>query len=796
MIISLNWLKEWIKVDVDLPYLSDLLTTAGLEVSSISRVQEFSNKIRVAEVVSTTDLPGNSSLKICRVDVGQRRHVGIVCGAANVEVGHRVVAAMPGSSLPGGKTIRVADFGGRKSRGMLCSADDLRLDYSTDNSAGLLVLDSNAPVGNSLNDYLQVDDHIIDIDLTPNRGDCLSIQGIARELHALTGEKLAGPSLKPVRATSKHIVQLEIQAPRDAPRYVGRVIDGVVSQSKTPDWMRERLRRCGLRSIGAIVDITNYVMLELGQPLHAFDLKEIKEKIVVRHSEKGENLDLLDGKSIQLTPETLVIADADKAIGMAGIMGGMNSSIDGQTTSIMLEAAYFRPGAIARKARTYGIQSEASFRFERKVDPGLQRTAIERATQMITASVGGQPGPVFQKVSESHITTKNPITLRRSRLIRVLGHTIPDKQVKSTLESLGMRVRNLKSGWKVLPPSWRTDVEEEHDLVEEVVRIYGYDNVPTRDPKSVIAYTPDRESILTTDRLTDFLIDNDYQEIMTYSFGDPLIQELIDPDSRAITLENPIASNMSVMRTSLWPGLLQALSVNYRRQWRRIRLFEVGNVFHGSVNNRTEIKRIAGLVTGAASRRSWDSHVREVDFYDIKGDVEGMLKLSAKAAKTEFKLALHPALHPGQSTRITHGKQVVGWLGRLHPDIVKTFDLEQAAFIFELDAQCISARDLPAYSPMSKFPSVNRDLSVTVDIATPADKVREVIVEAGGSILNSIELFDLYQGAGIEKSKKSLSYGLTLKGTSRNLTEQDVEKVMEEILDSLKKKLGCELRDK
>ena len=796
MIISLNWLREWIKVDLDLPHLSDLLTTAGLEVSSISRVPEFSNKIRVAEIVSTTHLPGNNNLKICQVDVGQRRNVDIVCGASNVEVGCRVVAAMPGSSLPGGNSIRVADFNGQKSRGMLCSADDLNLDYSADNSAGVLILDSTAPTGNTLNDYLQVDDHIIDIDLTPNRGDCLSVQGIARELHALTGEKLIGPALKSVKATSKHIVQLEIQAPNDAPRYVGRVIDGIVSQSKTPDWMRERLRRCGLRSISTVVDITNYVMLELGQPLHAFDLKEIKEKIVVRRSRKGETLDLLDGKSIRLTPETLMIADVDKCIGMAGIMGGMSSGIDGQTTSIMLEAAYFRPGTIARKAREYGIQSEASYRFERKIDPAHQRTAIERATQLISAFVGGNPGPVFQEASESHMTTPIPITLRRSRLIKVLGHTIPDKRVKLILESLGMKVRILKSGWNVRPPSWRTDIEEEHDLVEEVVRVYGYDNVPTRDPKSVVAYTPDREASLTTDRLTDFLIDNDYQEIMTYSFVDPLIQKLVDPDSQGITLENPIASNMSVMRTSLWPGLLQALAVNYRRQWRRIRLFEAGNVFHGNINNRSEIKRIAGVVTGDACRRGWDSHVRAIDFYDVKGDVEGMFRLAAKAVKTEFKPALHPALHPGQSARITHGSQVVGWLGQLHPEIMKAFDLEQTVFIFELDAQCIAVRDLPAYSPTPKFPSVKRDLSITVDIAIPADDVREVILESGGTILNSIELFDVYQGAEIEKDKKSLSYGLTLKGTSRNLTEQDIEKVMEEILDSLKKKLGSKLRNK
>ena len=796
MIISLNWLREWIEVDLDLPQLSELLTNAGLEVGSISRVPDFSNKIRVAEIVSSLHLPGNSNLKICEVDVGQRRNVDIVCGASNVEVGSRVVAAMPGSSLPGGKLIRVADFGGQKSRGMLCSADDLDLDYSTDNSAGVLILDSNAPTGSTLNDYLQVDDHIIDIDLTPNRGDCLSIQGIARELHALTGKKLIGPSFKSVRATSKQIVQLEIRAPKDAPRYVGRVIDGIGSQSKTPDWMRERLRRCGLRSVGAIVDITNYVMLELGQPLHAFDLDEIKQKIVVRHSRKGETLNLLDGKAIQLTPETLIIADANKSLGMAGIMGGMRSGIDGQTTSIMLEAAYFRPSAIARKAREYGIQSEASYRFERKIDPVHQRTAIERATQLISAFVGGNPGPVFQELSESHMSSPMPITLRRARLIKMLGHTIPDKRVKFILESLGMRVRSLKAGWKVLPPSWRTDVEEEHDLVEEVVRVFGYDNVPTREPKSVIAYTPDRESSLTTDRLTDFLIDNDYQEIMTYSFVDPVIQKLVDPASRVITLENPIASNMSVMRTSLWPGLLQALAVNYRRQWRRVRLFEAGNVFHGNINNRTEIKRIAGVVTGDASRRGWDSHVRGVDFYDVKGDVEGIFRLAAKVLKTEFKPAVHPALHPGQSARITRGNQVVGWLGRLHPEVMKAFDLEQTVFIFELDTQCIAARDLPAYSPMPKFPSVNRDLSITVDIATPADEVREVIIGSGGTMLNSIELFDVYQGAGLEKNKKSLSYGLTLKGTSRNLTEQDIEKVMEEILDSLKKKLGSKLRDK
>ena len=359
-----------------------------------------------------------------------------------------------------------------------------------------------------------------------------------------------------------------------------------------------------------------------------------------------------------------------------------------------------------------------------------------------------------------------------------------------------MRVRILKSGWKVQPPSWRADVEAEHDLVEEVVRVYGYDNVPTREPKSVVAYTPDRESSLTTDRLTDFLIDNDYQEVMTYSFVDPLIQKLVDPDSQGISLENPIASNMSVMRTSLWPGLLQALAVNYRRQWRRIRLFETGNVFHGSINNRSEIQRIAGAVTGYASRRGWDSHVRELDFYDAKGDVEGLFKLATKSLKPEFKSAFHPALHPGQSATISHSNQIVGWLCRLHPEVMKEFGLDQIVFIFELDTQCIGTRYLPNYSPIAKYPSVNRDLSIIVDVDTPADKVRQVIVESGGTTLNSIDLFDVYQVAELEKGKKSLSFGLTLKGTSRNLTEQDIEKVMEEILDSLKKKLGSKLRDK
>ncbi len=791
MIISLNWLREWIDFDLDAQELASNLTTIGLEVGSVSRVSPISPKIKVGSIRSVRPHPESDRLKICEVDIGRSRALSVVCSAKNLRPEMCVAVATPGSRLPGGEIIRITEIAGFQSSGMLCSADELEL---SDGSEGILELDPDTEKGIELNHHLALDDYLIDIELTPNRGDCLSVRGVAREVAAMTRTRLQGPELNRVHPTIKVKVPLMIQTPQDAPRYVGRVIEGICPQGRAPDWIRERLRRSGLRSIDTMVDITNYVMLELGQPLHAFDREKITGKVVVRHSRRNESLELLDGKKIPLLSGTLLIADSKRPIGLAGIMGGLGSGIGPETTSVMLEAAYFRPGIIAAKARAYELQTEASFRFERTVDPELQRTAIERATRLLLDVSGGRPGPVFEELDKKALPKIISIPLRRERLRRMLGQDVPAGSVTTILRSLGMTVRSKAGGWTVRPPSYRVDVQAEHDLVEEVARINGYDAVPIRSPVNVVNWASRREAKIDPDRIVDYLVDCDYQEVMTYSFIDLGTQQLLDPGEKAIALVNPIASNMSVMRTSLLPGLLQCLTTNYRRQWRRIRLFEVGNVFHGSARKQRQISRVSGVITGDLARQQWDVPGRSVDFFDLKGHVEGLFKLTGQTLDGVLEAGQHPALHPAQSAKIFKKRKTIGWIGRLHPAVQKNFSIEQPVYVFELDLNALSIWNLPAFDAISRYPVVNRDLSLVVDKGVPASAVRQAIGISAGQMLTGVSLFDIYEGDGVEKGKKSLSYGLTLQASSRNLNDQDVERIIQRILDHLKHKLGCELR--
>ncbi len=791
MIISLNWLQEWIDFDLDPQELASKLTTIGLEVGSVSRVSPVSPKIKVGSIRSVRPHPESGKLKICKVDVGRSRTLSIVCSAKDLRPDMCVAVATPGSRLPSGEIIRITEIAGFKSSGMLCSADELELN---DGSDGILELDPDTTKGIALNHHLVLDDYLIDIELTPNRGDCLSVRGVAREVAAVTRTKLQGPELGRVQPTIKEKVPLMIQAPQDAPRYVGRVIEGISPQGRTPDWIRERLRRSGIRSIDTMVDITNYVMMELGQPLHAFDREKITGKVVVRHSRRNESLALLDGSNIPLVPGTLLIADSKRPIGLAGIMGGLGSGIGRETRSVMLEAAFFRPGIIAAKARAYDLQTEASYRFERTVDPDLQKTAIERATRLLLDVSGGSPGPVFEELDKKALPKIISIPLRRERLRRMLGQDVPARSVTRILRSLGMAVSSGTGGWKVTPPSYRVDVRAEHDLVEEVARINGYDSVPIRSPVNVVNWASRNETQIDPDRIVDYLVDCDYQEVMTYSFIDAGTQKLLDPEVRPIPLVNPIASNMSVMRTSLLPGLLQSLTTNYRRQWRRIRLFEVGNVFHGSARKQRQISRVAGVITGALAGQQWDAPGRTVDFFDVKGQVEGLFHLTGQTLDGVLEAEQHPALHPTQSARIFRKRRTIGWIGRLHPAVQMNFSIEQPVYVFELDLDALSIWNLPTFDAISRYPVVNRDLSLVVDKAVPAAAVRQAIDSSAGQMLTGVTLFDIYEGNGVEKGKKSLSFGLTLQASSRNLNDQDVERIIQRVLDYLKNKLGCELR--
>jgi phenylalanyl-tRNA synthetase beta chain len=790
MQISYSWLKEWVDAGPNPLALAEELTLAGLEVSSVLPLTPLSPKIVIGEIVRSDRHPSRGTLQICKVDLGRKKTISVVCGATNALIGIKTAVALPGSILPFGKKVRRVNINGQISGGILCSAAEIGLEES---SSGILEFNNTASVGQAVASYLDLDDTILDIELTPNRGDCLSVLGVAREVAAIRGQQIKNIEIRPRRATHSKKLPLSVTAETDAPRYLGRVIEGLDPSCKTPDWMKERLRRSGLRSLGSIVDITNFVMLELGQPLHAFDLAKVRNGIVVRHSRQGETLTLLDGTKLQLILSTLVIADGKGPIGLAGIMGGQSSGVSESTQSIFLESAYFRPNSIATRAREYGLQTDASYRFERGVDPTQQRRAVQRATALLAAICRGSAGPICEVSTASLIPKRKPILLRRKRLDGVLGVRVPSKNVQKILAGLDMRPAKYPTGWRARPPQYRFDLEAEHDLIEEIARLHGFINIPSREPhvSASRGIRPEREMPL--DRIQDYLVDRDYTEVITYSFVDGVLQARVDPNTRSVEVSNPISTNMNMMRTTLWPGLLRTVDINYRRQFRRIRLFEVGHVFSMKGKKRIETQRLGGVCCGPASDVHWDNSKRSEDFFDIKGDLEGLLDLSGRSIRYKFVPVKHPALIPGESAEIRDGSKSIGHIGKLHPDIQQLLGFDFGVYLFEIDLTTICQLSIPSYRPVSRFPTVPRDLSVVVREEVPAEKVEEIIWSAAGHLLTSIRLFDVYVGKEIEKDCKSLSFALTLQSSSRNLTDKEVEAVLGRIVTTIQK-LGGQLR--
>lgn len=790
MRVSESWIKSWVRSVPDASELAQSMTLAGLEVGSIERIEPISAAVVVGEIVSIENHPNSEKLRICEVDIGRARTLSIVCGAPNARAGMKSAVALIGAELPGKVRIAKTRIRDIVSSGMLCSSAELGLD---DDAAGIMELDSSARNGMPLNEHLGIEDAVLDIELTPNRGDCLGMAGIAREVAVLCGGQLGGPKLKTVRPVSRRKFSVSVKVPEDCPRYVGRVIEGVDVSARTPDWMRERLRKSGLRPISLVVDVTNYVMLELGQPMHAFDLDRLSRGIIVRHSRKGEQIDLLDGSHVEIPPATLLIADYRGPVALAGIMGGVGSAISDGSTNIFLEAACFRPGAIAGRARLLGRQTDASHRFERGVDPDLQVVAMHRATELLTAAAGGTPGPVVDESSSRDLPRRVDITLRRDRLRAMLGIAIPDREVLRILTRLDMSVRVLRKGWRVRAPSRRYDIEGEHDLIEEVARIHGYHKIPELTPRAEPAHGMRRESQLSGHRFKTLLVDRDYREVISYSFVDAELQQRIEPKAAAIELRNPIASNMSVMRNSLWPGLLSTAASNYRRQHRRLRLFEAGHVFLIEEGKRTEPERIGAVATGPLMKDAWQG-ARPIDFYDIKGDVEALLCATGCREAFSFAPARHPALHPGQSARIMRDGNSIGWIGMLHPELQRQLDIEQPVYLFELEMIALKESRIPAFSRVSRFPATTRDLSILVDASINASRLRETIAAAAGKLLVDIELFDVYEGKGVPQGQKSLSFTLTLQDNSRNLTDAEIEEVTRRMMAAAEKKLGAKLR--
>jgi phenylalanyl-tRNA synthetase beta chain len=791
MKVSEQWLREWADPPVDTDALVEQLTAAGLEVDSAAPLAAPMNQVVVAQVLEVAPHPQADRLTLCSVDAGSGETLSVVCGAPNVHAGMRAPMALVGARLPDGHKIRRSQIRGVESQGMLCSARELGLGEDAD---GIMALDPDAPIGQPLSEHLSLDDVIIDIELTPNRGDCLGISGVAREIAVVNKIPLGGPSLQPVAAAIDDRFAVHLDTPEHCPRYVGRVIRDIDASARTPVWMQERLRRCGVRPISPVVDISNYVMLELGQPMHAFDLDTLDEAIHVRLAEPGERLSMLDGNEIILGADSLVIADESRAVALAGIMGGLDTGVTETSRNIFLECAWFAPKTIALEARRLGLHTDASHRFERHASPVGQVTAVERATALLMDVVGGRPGPLVDACVEEALPSAPQITLRSARIERVLGMSVADATVVDILERLGMTVHAGGGQWQVTPPAFRADICMETDLIEELARIIGYDTIPAHAPTADLRMCARQEARVSDAAVRTVLVQRGYQEAITYSFVDAGDQRRLDPEHPPLPLANPITSDMAVMRTTLWPGLLQALEHNLNRQQQRVRLFEMGLRFRQLDGQLCQQPVIAGVAAGPVYPEQWGVTTKDGDFYDLKSDVEALLALAGDPGSAAYTPAEHPALHPGQSARIARSGAVVGYLGTLHPVLSRERKLAVPVYLFELDLDAVQAGHPARFRALSKYPSVRRDVSVVVDESVTAQAVRDCVGQVGIHVLENLECFDVYRGEGIDSGKKSLSLGLTFQDPTRTLTDVEVDQGVEQIVASLKTNLGAILR--
>jgi len=795
MRFSEYWLREWVRPGLDTHGLARQLTMAGLEVDAVAPTAAPLQGVVVGRIESCAPHPDADRLQVCAVDAGQAGALQIVCGAPNARAGLAVAVALAGTTLPGGTKLRRAKLRGVESNGMICSSAELGL---AESSAGILELDPEAPVGRPLADYLGLADSEIEIDLTPNRGDCLGIAGIAREVGALTDTPVTPPEMPPVPATGERRLAITLNDESACPRYAGRVLEGIDPESRTPDWLRERLRRSGRRSLGPVVDVTNYVMLELGQPMHAFDLARLQGGITVRMARSGEALELLNGDRVEPEPDTLVIADASGPVALAGIMGGAGTAVGSATRDIFLESALFTPEAISGRARRHGLHTDSSHRFERGVDPTIQVRAIERATQLLLGIVGGRPGPVVAAGREP-APWREPVRLRQERLNRILGTEVALPDARAILERLGMRCRRGDGALRVEPPAHRYDIAIEADLIEEVARVHGYDSLPGRRPRAGLAVVPRSENLVSLQRLRRVLVDRGYREAITYSFVDASLQSVLDPEARALDLANPISSGMSRMRTSLWPGLIGALRHNLNRQQERVRLFESGQRFVVTDRGLEQTAMLAGLACGPVWPEQWAGERRAADFFDIKGDVEALLAPSLQRGALVCRAARHGALHPGQAARLVleegGGERTLGWLGALHPRLARDLDLPVAPVLFELELDALGAGRLPRFMPPSRYPAVRRDIAVVVDEAVPAGAVTRVARDAVPELLAEVMVFDVYRGAGIDSGRKSIALGLIFQHSSRTLEDPEVDALIGRVLAGLRDDLNAKIRE-
>ncbi|MCD5979118.1 phenylalanine--tRNA ligase subunit beta [Pseudomonas quasicaspiana] len=791
MKFSEQWLRGWVSPQVSRDELVARLSMAGLEVDSVTPAAGVFSGVIVGEVLSTEQHPDADKLRVCQVSNGSETFQ-VVCGAPNVRPGLKIPFAMIGAELPGDFKIKKAKLRGVESNGMLCSQSELQVGEGND---GLMELPADAPVGEDFRVYLELDDASIEVDLTPNRGDCLSLTGLAREVGALYAIPVAVPAVVAVPVTHDEVRPVDVLATSACPRYLGRVIRNVDLSRPTPLWMVERLRRSDIRSIDAVVDITNYVMIELGQPLHAFDLAEINGGIRVRMAEEGEKLVLLDGQEVSLGADTLVIADHQRALAIAGVMGGEHSGVSSTTRDVFLESAFFDQIAVAGKARSYGLHTDASHRYERGVDWQLARKAMERATGLLLEITGGEAGPVIEAVSEKDLPSIAPVTLRAERIEQVLGLKMDPVEIEGLLTGLGLTVSAEAAGqWLVEVPSHRFDISLEVDLIEELARLYGYNRLPVRYPQARLAPKAKAEARSDLPELRRLLVARGYQEAITYSFIDPKQFELFSPGAEPLLLANPISNDMAAMRASLWPGLVKSLQHNLNRQQDRVRLFESGLRFVGQLDGLKQEPMLAGVVCGSRLPEGWAQGRDVIDFFDVKADVEAVLGFAGALDAFKFVPGKHPALHPGQTARIERDGREVGYVGAIHPELSKTLGLDRPVFVFELILAEIALGKMPKFQELSRFPEVRRDLALLADEGVAATAVLDVIRENAGEWLTDLRLFDVYQGKGIDPHRKSLAVGLTWQHPSRTLNDDEVNAATHKILTSLEERLNATLR--
>jgi phenylalanyl-tRNA synthetase beta chain len=794
--ITSSWLREFTPIAETAAQLAKQLTLAGLEVESVNPVAPPFTGVVVGEVLECARHPDADKLSVCQVTTDGSNRLQIICGASNVRVGLKVAVAMVGAQLPGGLIIKRATLRGLESNGMLCSARELGLG---EERSGIMELPPELELNRDLREALDLDDAILEVNATPNRGDCMSVFGIARDYAAAQQRRYLTYSVAAVKAQHQSVFPTKLDAPEACAVFGSRIIRGVKSGVASPFWLRERLRRAGVNSISAIVDITNFVMLDMGQPLHAYDLSSLRDAITVRWAKPGEKLTLLDDQEYALDPEFLVIADGGGPIGLAGIMGGRPTAISETTQDVLLEAANFTPDAVAGRARRLGLFTDAGQRFERGVDPTLPALALERATALLMEIAGGQAGPV--QVTRAAGATSHEggapewVALRRSRVARLLGAEVPDAEVRAVLAAISERVEDLPTGWRVRRPAHRYDIRIEADLIEEIARLRGFDSIAERHALAPQVAGYATESRVPGERLLSAMADRGYREVITYSFVDPVLQRQLFPDAPALALTNPISAELSEMRVSLWTGLLLAARENLRRQQSRVRLFEMGKKFQVRGTELNEIETLSGIAAGSRWPEQWGSPREALDFYDVKADIEDVLELTGDAQSIRFEADSLSCLRPGRAARIYRGKIAIGWLGEIHPQIVKSANLSNTVFLFELEIESAFVLNTLKSNEISKFPTVRRDLSIVIDESVPLAVLQENVTVSASGLLSELRVFDVYRGPGVDSGRKSIALGLILQDSSRTLTDVDADSVVTAVVARLRDELSATIRD-